>query len=272
MAGDWIKMRSNLRTHPKVVRMASALQADRLKTVGGLHAVWCLFDEHSIDGRLHGYTPEAVDDLVGWPGFSSALIAIKWMEWDGSDGLTLPEFDTHNGASAKRRAMDADRKRAERDAEKERPQSVRNLSASNPDKSVTREEKRREELDTSSASAEKTSRKKPRTTYPEDFAPNETGKAICLKAGFSIEEESAAFKNHHQAQGSLMADWQAGFRTWIDKAKKFRKPQPVWQQPTTRVYDSAEDTKRMLAEQSKGTTAMPAAIRQFAEQIKVRTA
>ncbi|MQI04921.1 hypothetical protein EI057_02935 [Escherichia coli] len=31
MAGDWIKMRADLHTHPKVVRMASALKADRLR-------------------------------------------------------------------------------------------------------------------------------------------------------------------------------------------------------------------------------------------------
>lgn len=44
MAGDWIKMRADLHTHPKVVRMASALKADRLRIVGGLHSAWCLFD------------------------------------------------------------------------------------------------------------------------------------------------------------------------------------------------------------------------------------
>jgi hypothetical protein len=67
VAGDWIKMRANLRRHPKVVRVASALNADRLRVVGGLHAVWCLFDEHSEDGHLSGYTPSAVDDEIGWP-------------------------------------------------------------------------------------------------------------------------------------------------------------------------------------------------------------
>lgn len=31
MAGDWIKMRADLHTHPKVVRISSALDADRLR-------------------------------------------------------------------------------------------------------------------------------------------------------------------------------------------------------------------------------------------------
>jgi hypothetical protein len=147
MAGDWIKMRSNLRRHPKVVRLASASNADRLRVVGGLHAVWCLFDEHSEDGRLYGYTPSAIDEEIGWPGFCDLLIAIGWVESDGNDGLFLPDFDTHNGASAKRRAQEADRKRADRAAQSGLPQDGGNASASGADKKRTREEKRREEIE-----------------------------------------------------------------------------------------------------------------------------
>jgi hypothetical protein len=134
MAGDWIKMRNDLFTHPKVVRIASALKADTLRTVGGLMSAWCLFDAHSIDGQLEGYSQLALDDHLRWPGFSAAMIAVKWLE-ETENGLLLPEFDTHNGQSAKRRAQDGDRKRA-----------VRKMSASDADKVRTREEKRREEL------------------------------------------------------------------------------------------------------------------------------
>lgn len=148
MAGDWIKMRSNLRRHPKIVQISSALKADRLRVVGGLHAVWCLFDEHSEDGRLCGYTPSAIDEEIGFPGFSDLMIAIGWLNWDGNDGLSLPEFDTHNGASAKRRAQEADRKRAERASYADSTQRGGNLSASDADKKRTREEKRREEKNT----------------------------------------------------------------------------------------------------------------------------
>lgn len=133
MAGDWIKMRSDLFTHPKVVRMASALKADTLRTVGGLMSVWCLFDAHSVDGKLDGYNGETLDDQLRWPGFAAAMSAVRWLDVDG-ESLVLPEFDTHNGASAKRRAQDADRKR-----------SVRKESATEADKKRTREEKRREE-------------------------------------------------------------------------------------------------------------------------------
>ncbi|MEQ9887633.1 DNA replication domain protein [Pectobacterium zantedeschiae] len=134
MAGDWIKMRADLHTHPKVVRMASALKADRLRIVGGLHSAWCLFDVHSVDGLLEGYNSETLDDLIGFPGFSKAMISIGWLEEDG-ESLVMPRFDAHNGQSAKRRAQDAERKR-----------NIRKTSASDADKARTREEKRREDI------------------------------------------------------------------------------------------------------------------------------
>lgn len=133
MAGDWIKMRADLFTHPKVVRIASALKADKLRTVGGLMSAWCLFDAHSVDGKLEGYTIEALDAHLGWEGFAAQMIAVQWLMAD-SQGLELPRFDAHNGQSAKRRAQDADRK-----------QAVRKVSAPEADKMRTREEKRREE-------------------------------------------------------------------------------------------------------------------------------
>jgi hypothetical protein len=136
MAGDWIKMRIELQTHPKVFRMVSALKADRLRIIGGLHIAWSIFDVHCDDGVLVGYTADAMDAVVGWPGFTQAMIDVEWASVDSSGSLVMPRFDEHNGKSAKRRANDSERKRNARDAV---------MSASDADKNRTREEKRREE-------------------------------------------------------------------------------------------------------------------------------
>lgn len=160
MAGDWIKMRADLLTHPKVVRMMSALKADKFRIVGGLMSVWCLFDAHSEDGRLSGYTPELLDTMAAWDGFSGAMVAVDWLHIGENDGLQLPRFDVHNGQSAKRRAQDADRKRADRKS-----------SAYEADKKRTRGEKRREEKKDQKLSAD--------AVGFDDFwnaYPNKTGK------------------------------------------------------------------------------------------------
>lgn len=133
MAGDWIKMRTDLSTSPKVVRMASALRADRLRVIGGLHAVWSLFDVHSVDGTLDGYSLDTLDEMISFAGFGAAMCSVQWLE-QGADCLVTPRFDEHNGQSAKRRAMEAHRKRDDR-----------NVSALDADKKRTRGEKRRED-------------------------------------------------------------------------------------------------------------------------------
>lgn len=147
MSTDWIKMRVDLRTHPKVVVMASALNADKLRVIGGMFAVWAIFDAHSTDGVLEGYTFKAMDSELGWKGFSKAMNGIGWLDELEEGGLSAPRFDEHNGQSAKRRAQETERKRLEREAEK-LAQKYGQPSASDADKSVTREEKRREEENT----------------------------------------------------------------------------------------------------------------------------
>jgi len=139
MAGDWIKMRADLQTHPKIVRILSATGTDKFRVIGGLHAVWAVFDTHSEDGVLKGYTPELLDHVIGWPGLGRAMEAVGWLLFDGLETLALPDFEAHNGQSAKRRAEDQKRKKNSR-------QSVRNLSADDAEKKRTREEKRREDI------------------------------------------------------------------------------------------------------------------------------
>lgn len=146
MAGDWIKMRTSLGTHPQVVRISSALKADRLRVIGGLHAVWSLFDTHSEDGTLPGYSLFALDDAIGWQGFGAALAQIGWLI-EGEDALIAVDFDEHNGQSAKRRAMETERKRKERAEKEAAEKAALAASASDADKSGTKSglEKRREE-------------------------------------------------------------------------------------------------------------------------------
>ena len=180
MAGDWIKMRSELQSHPKVVRILSATHADKFRVIGGLHAVWSVFDMHSSGGSLFGYTPETMDHVIGWDGFSDALIAVKWLIYDGAETLTLPEFDEHNSQSAKRRAEDQKRKRDARRNEENSPDKC----GQNADKKRTREEKRREEQEIPSEGAS------------DDLPADKKGKgkttAVSLKAWIeSLDGEDA---------------------------------------------------------------------------------
>lgn len=110
MAGDWIKMRKELLTSPKVVRIMSACNADRLRTIGGLFAVWSLFDEQTTDGKLDAYTPKILDEFIGFPGLADGMLAVGWLEVDEKGCLIAANFEEHNGKTAKRRALENVRK------------------------------------------------------------------------------------------------------------------------------------------------------------------
>jgi hypothetical protein len=122
MAGDWIKMRKTLPTDPRIVRIMSALKADRFRTLGGVLSAWCLFDDQTEDGQLDGYTPEVFDEVVGFPGLAKAMASVGWLEI-GENYLKAPRFSEHNGFSAKRRAQESVRKMSAREADKKRTKS-----------------------------------------------------------------------------------------------------------------------------------------------------
>lgn len=121
MAGDWIKMRSNLWDDPRVARLVDLTDSGEACVVGALYWLWATADQHSEDGILHGLTLRAIDRKTGLQGFGAALIEIGWLA-DHPEGVRIVRFDEHNGSSAKRRSTDAQRKAA-----------VRSLSATEAD-------------------------------------------------------------------------------------------------------------------------------------------
>lgn len=102
----WIKMRTDLITDPRVVKLAVQLRQPRAMVVGACYVLWCLADQHSEDGNLDGYTPEVLDEMAGLPGFAAGLHAAGWLQVT-ADGLAVPRFDEHNSQSAKQRAQAA---------------------------------------------------------------------------------------------------------------------------------------------------------------------
>lgn len=108
MAGDWIKMRVNLDTDPAVFELAAELALDELSVVGRLWKVWAWADQHCVDGNAVGVTGVTLDRIVGVTGFAAALRKVGWLE--GDDGLLVfPHFDRHNGQTAKKRGLTANR-------------------------------------------------------------------------------------------------------------------------------------------------------------------
>ncbi|MBN3758175.1 hypothetical protein G3N95_35030 [Paraburkholderia sp. Tr-20389] len=143
MAGDWIKMRTALADDPAVIAMAERLGEDEFTIVGRLHYFWGWADAQSRDGHAPGVTKRWIDRYCRCDGFADAMIAVGWLVVDDV-GVTLPNFERHNGSSSKDRALATVRKQKQRASETLRDE----VSRSERDIGVTREEKRREESKT----------------------------------------------------------------------------------------------------------------------------
>lgn len=105
---SWIKMRVNLDTDPAVISIASRLKLPELHVVGLLWKVWAWADQHTESGNAVCVTHVTLDRFTGVTGFANALRKAGWLT--GKDhALTFPNFDRHNGASAKLRGKTAKR-------------------------------------------------------------------------------------------------------------------------------------------------------------------
>lgn len=145
MAGDWIKMRIDLAEDPAVIGMAEALGLDEFAVVGRLHVLWGWADSQSRDGHARGVTEKWIDRKVQRDGFAAAMAAAGWLLLrDG--GIEFPNFDRHNGETAKQRGLATNRKKKSREKV---TQNVTHASRHERDETVTREEKRREEIEAS---------------------------------------------------------------------------------------------------------------------------
>lgn len=147
MAGDWIKMRTNIGSDPAVNAMARALKLDTFSVVGRLHVLWSLADQHTDDGQLPLTEPEDIDAVVCKRGFASEMLRVGWLEVMETGGVLIPKWLRHNGDSAKKRALDMERQRAKRS--RDCHGYVGDLSREERDASVTKSgqlrDQRREE-------------------------------------------------------------------------------------------------------------------------------
>ena len=116
MATPWIKVRTNVRDQREVFVTARRLGLARDHVVGLCVRFWAWADGQTTDGTIDGIRLEDIDAIVEHEGFAAALAEAGWLLVD-ERGVIIPNFDRHNGESAKKRVLAAERKRRQRDDE-----------------------------------------------------------------------------------------------------------------------------------------------------------
>ena len=72
--------------------------------------------------------------------------------------------------------------------------------------------------------------KKTRRSIPPDWVPSDRNVADAVARKFTEQEidyEAGKFRDFHLARGTLFADWDAAWRTWLGNARQFATPPRV---------------------------------------------
>lgn len=236
MAGDWLKMECCLPEKPEVFQIASILGIDPDEVLGKLFKVWRWFDAHTESGNAHSVTYALVDRISGRVGFAEAMGFVGWLVQDGSD-LCVPNFDRHNGKTAKERALTA--KRVAKSKAKSNGEGNDEGNAPTVTTPLPREEKRREEK-----KEQKQTPGKPADLLPglpaelvADFLAIRTAKRLPLTqtavAGLKREGEKAGLNLESTVRLCCERGWASLNANWL------RDNNPTPAQPTRRHKELA---------------------------------
>jgi hypothetical protein len=138
MAGDWIKVESVTPNKPEVFKIADLCDIEPEHAFGSLLCIWIWADQHTEDGNAVSVTRRLVDRTAGVTGFADAMEKVGWLVIH-PDGACFPNFDRHNGKTAKNRALTAKR------VANHKLKSNDNSNGASVSSALPREEKRREE-------------------------------------------------------------------------------------------------------------------------------
>lgn len=202
MAGDWIKLEHATIDKPEVVRIAETLGIDQDAAFGKCCRLWVWIDQQSANGNAISVTKTFLDRLTYAPGFADALLAVGWMS-ETADGFAIPNFDRHNGKTAKKRAQTN-----RRVAEKRKGNAESVTSVTQPALQKALPEKRREEKSNNTHTHTNAKRKRNATSVTESEQPEPHGQGLQPLID-------------HPAVNDRWADaWQTWLETWPGRMGK----------------------------------------------------
>lgn len=209
MAGDWIKVEHTTPDKPEVVKLAGILGIDQDAVVGKLLRLWIWADQQSVSGNAITVTNSFLDRLVFCPGFAAGLVKVGWL--NGREGLlSIPNFDRHNGQSAKNRANTNRRVANSRKAHHERVAKTCNENVTLEPLQKPLPEKRREDNTTTTTTTGREVCQFPKDVSEVDrfmdaqvLHPLGDELTRCAERFFN-EQSAVGWRNRH---GVPLADW-----------------------------------------------------------------
>ena len=109
----WIKIETHTPDKAELRHVARRCGCTKADAFLACFRLFAWLDEQTEDGHVDFFTPADADDVAGLSGFGEAMQEVRWITF-GPTGAVVAHWERHNGQSAKRRCLDAERKRSGR--------------------------------------------------------------------------------------------------------------------------------------------------------------
>jgi hypothetical protein len=109
----WIKIETHTPDKTELRHIARRCRCSKADAFLACFRLFVWLDEQTEDGHVDFFTAADADELASLPGFGEALEEVRWITF-GPTGAVVSNWDRHNGQSAKRRCLDAERSRRQR--------------------------------------------------------------------------------------------------------------------------------------------------------------
>ena len=109
----WIKVETHTPDKSELRQIARLCHCSKADAFLAFFRVFVWLDEQTEDGYVDFFTPADAVEIGGLNGLGAALETVRWITF-GPTGAVVSNWDRHNGQSAKRRCLDAERKRSVR--------------------------------------------------------------------------------------------------------------------------------------------------------------
>ena len=110
----WIKIETHTPDKAEIRHIARRCGCTKAEAFLAFFRLFVWLDEQTEDGQVEFFTAADADEIAGLAGFGEALQEVRWLTF-GPTGAVVTNWDRHNGKSAKKRCLEAERSRRQRE-------------------------------------------------------------------------------------------------------------------------------------------------------------
>jgi hypothetical protein len=228
----WIKFETATPDKPEVAIIAETLRIDPDEAVGKLLRVWAWADANTLPGQPVSVPESFIDRIAHRRGFAAAMIAAGWLEKQGT-ALVFPNFDRHNGTTAKARASTS---RRVNDHRNRNAKSVTNVTPEPLPKPLPEKDIEKNPTDTPSKSPPSPDPVAIVALYPRRERTHEAIREVAEQLRKSPEPENlaAAMESGTRAAAAVIATMPSGpGNTYVPHALSFFRDRRYLDDPAT---------------------------------------